>query len=53
LARGKFGWHNYQVGPAQFEARQLMAKDEPETRHAATTLVEAANYANEHGRLYP
>jgi hypothetical protein len=49
LARGKFGWHIFQVGPAQFEARQVMARDEPETRHEAATLVEVADYANERG----
>jgi hypothetical protein len=47
IAAGQYGWSIHRVG-GQFEARQLLAKDKPETRHAGT-LAAAADYANERG----
>jgi hypothetical protein len=47
IAAGQHGWSIHRVGE-QFESRQLLAKDKPETRHAGT-LAAAADYANERG----
>jgi putative DNA primase/helicase len=47
IAAGRYGWSIHRVG-GHFEARQLLAKDKPETRHAGT-LAAAADYANERG----
>jgi hypothetical protein len=35
-----------------FEARQLLAKDKPETRHAGT-IEEVLDYANDRGAEFP
>jgi hypothetical protein len=47
IATGQHGWSIHRVGE-HFEARQLLAKDKPETRHIGA-LASVADYANERG----